>query len=94
MSVDIRGLHAEASDGTPGSFSYTCFPDLADGVAGDTFIGLAGTTETTKTITFVTEITEASDFGFACTDLNMGSGTPQMLVSWDALTITAVKLNS
>jgi hypothetical protein len=26
--------------------------------------------------------------------LNMGSGTPAMLVSWDSVTITAIKLDS
>jgi hypothetical protein len=94
LSVDVRALHAEVSDGSVGSYSYLCYSTLGAGTAGGSFTGLAGSTTTTKTITFVTQITADSDFGFACQDLNMGSGTPAMLVSWDSVTITAIKLDS
>jgi hypothetical protein len=94
LSVDVRALHAEVSDGTVGTFNYFCISTLGAGTPGGSFTAQAGSTTTTKTITFVTEITEDSDFGFACQDMNMGAGTPEMLVSWDSVAITAIKLDS
>lgn len=90
VSIDVRALTADFADASTGIYFYECIPSVGPGTP--TLTGIVDFTTTTSTTTFVVETTAATTFDFECHTRNVGGGTVPMLASWDAMTISAVRL--